>query len=93
VPPPDSQALTVGQEGCEPFTWNVADDANWLHTQVNGEAVQVSVDTTGLGLGTYQATITVEAESGVLDSPVQVPITLRVVEQVYRIYLPLILRQ
>lgn len=93
APPPAPAALTVQQGGCEPFTWSVTDDANWLHTQVSGEAVQVSVDTSGLSLGTYQATITVEAENGILDSPVQVPVILRVVEQVHRAYLPLALRQ
>lgn len=91
--PPPPRILTVGQEGCEPFTWDVDDDVPWLQTEVDGETVRVSVDTTGLGIGNYQAAITVEAESGVLGRLVHVPVTLRVVETIYRIHLPLILRQ
>jgi len=55
--------------------------------------VQVAVDATGFGIGTYRATITIEAESGILDSPAQVPVTLQIVEQVYETYLPLISRE
>jgi len=56
------------------------------------EAVQVSVDATGLITGTYHATITIEAEAGVLGSPAQVPVTLVVADRIYQTYLPLILR-
>lgn len=90
LPPP--QAFSVVQEGCEAFTWNAFDDADWLNLHRAGDMVQVSVDATGLAPGTYYATITVEAEAGVQNSPAQVPVTLIVLERVYRIYLPLSLR-
>jgi len=87
--PPPAQMLSILQEGCGSFTWNASGDADWLHLQPVGERVEVSVDTTGLSVGTYHATITVEAEAGVVGSPVQVPITLIVAERLNRIYLPL----
>jgi hypothetical protein len=89
-PPPPPLTLVVRKEGCEPFTWSVADNAAWLHAQPVGESVQVSIDTAGLITDTYYATITFEAEAGVLGSPAQVPVTLSVVDHVYQIYLPLV---
>jgi uncharacterized protein YkwD len=91
-PSPRARNLAVHQGGCEFFTWTVTDDAVWLHTQPEGETIAVSVDTTDLITDTYHATITVEAEAGILDSPVQIPLTLNVVEQKWQVYLPLVLR-
>ena len=48
----------------------------------------MSVDTAGLITGTYYAAITVEAETGILDSPAQIPVTLVVTDHVYQTYLP-----
>lgn len=93
APPPVSQTLTIEQEGCDPFTWTVTDDATWLHAQPEGETVQASVDTADLITGTYQAAITIEAETGILGSPVQVPVTLTVADHIYQIYLPLIVKE
>jgi hypothetical protein len=89
---PPAQTLTIHQEGCQPFTWSVSDDAIWLVTQPVGDTVQVNVDTAGMAIGSYQATITIEAESGVLDSPAQIPVTLIIAEEIRQCYLPLILR-
>lgn len=30
-------ALTVQQEGCDPFIWSISDDAAWLQMYVDGE--------------------------------------------------------
>ncbi len=60
--------------------------------QIVGDTVRVGVDTAGLALGTYQATVTVEAEAEVVGSPVQIPVTLLMAEEVDYRYLPLILR-
>lgn len=89
---PAAQPLYVIQEGCNSFTWSVSDNAPWLHTSIAGNKVQVWADVTGLSAGTYSALLTVQAEAGVLNSPLQLPVTLRVVEQLYRVYLPLTLR-
>jgi len=88
--PPPVQTLSVSQEGCGSFTWSVSDDADWLQAQPTGEIVEVSVDATGLNIGSYQANITVEAETGALGSPLQVPVTLTVAE-LQHCYVPLIL--
>ena len=88
MPSPPAQTLTIQQEGCEPFTWSVSDDAIWLETQpVEGDTVQVSVDIAGMAAGSYQATITIEAESSV-----QIPVELIVAKEIWRCYLPLTLR-
>lgn len=89
---PAAQSLNVIREGCKTFTWSVSDNASWLHTSIAGNQVQVWADVTGLSVGTYSALLTVQAEAGVLNSPIQLPVTLRVAEQLYRVYLPLTLR-
>ncbi|MCK4473551.1 MAG: hypothetical protein KAW49_17360, partial [Anaerolineae bacterium] len=72
-------------------TWSASDNADWLHLQPITDAVQVSVNANDLITDAYQATITVEAEAGVLGSPVQVPVTL-IVAELHRCYLPFTLR-
>lgn len=89
-PPPNPSRVNIRREGCDPFDWNVSDDATWLQAQPTGETVQVSVDPTGLITGTYHAVITVDADAGVLGSPAQIPVTLIVASQVHRVYLPLV---
>ncbi len=91
--PPPARMLSILREGCGSFTWSASDDADWLHLQSVGETVQVSADTTGLSIGSYQATVTVKAEAGVLGSPAQVPVTLIVADQVYQTYLPLTVKE
>jgi len=87
-----AQTLAVAQAGCGALSWSVSDDAAWLHTTVAGDAVHVWADTAGLAIGTYTAWVTVEAEPGVLDSPAHIPVTLRVAQQLYPAYLPLVLQ-
>lgn len=86
------QILTVAQDSCGDFNWSVNDNAAWLYTQVVGATIRVWVDATTITPGTYTATVTVTADSGVLDSPQSIPVMLRVAAQVSRIYLPLTLR-
>jgi hypothetical protein len=90
---PSPRTLHVEREGCEPFSWGVSDDAGWIHTQRVGQTIRVSVDTTWLGAGTWEGTITVEAEEGVLGSPVVVPVRVIVVDRIYESHLPLVFRQ
>ncbi len=89
-PPP--QNLTVNSIGCSDFTWSVSATAPWLATTIAGNRVAVTVDTTGLAVGTYSTLITVQAAADVLDSPRQIPVTLHVAAQLYPVYLPLTLR-
>ncbi|MEA3341051.1 MAG: hypothetical protein U9R15_13895, partial [Chloroflexota bacterium] len=90
---PRPRALAVEREGCDPFTWSVSDDAVWLQTWPVGEMVEASVDITGLVTATYHAAITIEAKEGVLGSPVQIPVTLVVADEIYHAYLPVIARE
>ncbi len=92
-PSPAGRTLVVGQDGCGPFSWSASGDAGWLQVQPVGDTIQVDVDTSGLPSGTYEALITVEAEAGVLGSPMQVPVTLRLVDDLERVVLPLVLRR
>jgi hypothetical protein len=85
-------ALTVLRLGCVPFTWTVRSDAGWLQVQPDGDRVRLQVDASSLVVGSYQTTVTVEAEAGVFDSPVNVPVHLLVVEELHRCYLPLVAR-
>ncbi|CAG0937033.1 hypothetical protein TFLX_05937 [Thermoflexales bacterium] len=89
---PTPQTIYVSRVGCTPFTWQVSDDATWLQTQADGDMLTAHVDKTGLNIGTYTATLTIQATgvSGV--APVQVPVTLLVVDQVQQVFLPMMLR-
>jgi len=86
-----ASALTVLRLGCEPFTWTVQSDVAWLRAQPDGDQVQLQVDASSLAVGDYRATVTVEADFGVLDSPVSVPVQVLVVEEMHQNYLPLVM--
>jgi hypothetical protein len=92
APPPASRMLAVQLPECGPVSWSASGDAAWLQVQTVEDMVRVGVDTAGLAPGTYQATVTVEAEAGVVGSPVQVPVTLLMAEGLGYGYLPLIVR-
>jgi uncharacterized protein YkwD len=91
-PDPAPRTLAVEETGCQPFAWSVSDNAAWLQTQRVGESVRVSVDAMALGVGTWQAMITVDAGTEVIGSPVHVPVTVIVVDLLNRTYLPSVLR-
>ena len=60
---------------------------------VQGDRMTMTADTTLLGVGSYTSRISVTATtSDVLDSPQQVRLDVRIVLQINRIFLPLILR-
>ncbi len=62
-------------------------------TGAQGERLWIVVDTSGYVTGTYTRAITVTATpSDTLDSPQQLAVTLRVVPQLARVYLPCALR-
>lgn len=54
--------------------------------------LQITIDSSGLLTGTYQTTLTVAFDPAVPGTPVQIPVTLYVVEEINRVYLPLIQR-
>ena len=62
-------------------------------TGLQGTPLTVTVDSTGYGTGTYVGFVSVTAvQTNVLDSPQIVPVILRIVPELYRVYLPLTLR-
>ena len=84
---PHPQSVKVLQLGCQTVTWQVSDDQTWITTQVQGDQVGVSVNQAGLALGTYNGTITITPTSGQGISPVQFPVRLLVVQNIYNTYL------
>lgn len=89
-PPP--RLLTVQRLGCQIFDWQAQSDAAWLQWQATANTIQLSVDQTGLGVGTYHGTLLVEALDVADVAPVLVPVTLIVAEQLYHTYLPVMVR-
>jgi hypothetical protein len=64
-----------------------------ITTGFQGTPLTVTVDSTGYSTGTFTAGITVTATStDVLDAPQVVPVTLRVLPELHRAYLPLTFR-
>lgn len=81
-----SQTLYVWNSGSGRLNWSVGDDVDWLTlsptsgTSTGGhDAVTVSVDTSGLSPGTYNATITITACCpNPTNSPQHVPVNLTI---------------
>ena len=64
-----------------------------ITTGLQGRVLTVTVDSTGYTTGTFTGSITVTATTtDVLDAPQVVPVTLLVVPEMYRLYLPVTLR-
>jgi hypothetical protein len=64
-----------------------------ITTGLQGTPLTITVDSTGYGVGTYVGLVSVTAvQTNVLDSPQIVPVILRIVPELYRVYLPSLLR-
>jgi hypothetical protein len=81
---PASQILALTNIGGQTLTWTISDNAGWLavnpsngSTTTETDTLTVSVDTTGVLIGTFNATITITA-SGATNTPQTVPVTLTV---------------
>jgi hypothetical protein len=62
-------------------------------TGLQGTPLRITVDSTGYATGTFSGVITVTATmTDVLDVPQTVPVTLLVVPEIHRVYLPVTLR-
>jgi len=62
-------------------------------TGVQGAPLTVTLDSTGYSTGTFTAVVSVTAATtDVLGAPRAVPVTLRVVPELHRVYLPVALR-
>ena len=72
---PPAQTLEISNTGFGVLNWTVSDDADWLTpdplsggTLGQTDTVTLSVDTTGLASGEYQATVTVNAPGAAVAS-------------------------
>ena len=83
---PVDQILRISNGGGGTLDWDLAKDASWLSLSPTSGTdtgdVAVSVNTTELAVGTYNAVITVTAP-GAMNSPRTVPVTLEVKESEY----------
>ncbi|MBI4302155.1 MAG: BACON domain-containing protein [Chloroflexi bacterium] len=91
APPPQTLKITSGDSGCS-FSWTATPSASWLEVSpASGKSapatVQISVDTSGLGEGFYNGTVTINAGEGVADSPQTISVSLWIAS-LQRIFLP-----
>ena len=92
--------LTPLNTGYRVLTWTATVAAGMpltptlvITTGLQGTPLTVTVDSTGYPTGTFTGSITVTATTtDVLDAPQAVPVTLLVVPEMYRVYLPIVLR-
>jgi len=54
--------------------------------------LQVGLDSSGLPVGTYETTLTLTFDPAVAGTPTEIPITLIVVEEISRAFLPVVIR-
>ena len=87
--PASSTTLSVNLV-CGEGAWQATGDAGWLHTQIVNDAVQGWADPAGLNRGTYTGNITISVPGDPSVHPVNVPVTFSVVDQLFKVYLPLI---
>jgi hypothetical protein len=101
-------ALVPSNTGYRVFTWTATVAAGMvgtgavgaqvtptlaITTGVQGTPMTVTLDSTGYATGTFTGVILVTAAtSDVLDAPQAVTVTLRVLSEVYRVRLPVVLR-
>ena len=76
-------------------TWRASANQSWLKLDARvastpGEIV-ITADPRGLPLGTHQATVTISGD-GAANSPLTIPVQLRIVDHLRTVHLPLIMR-
>lgn len=79
-----------------PIMWRASANQSWLKCDARAASTPgqlvVTADPRGLSLGVHQATITISGDSAA-NSPLSIPVTLRIVSRVYTTHLPLIEKQ
>ncbi len=90
-PLPQTQKSTVQLTCGGSFTWQVSENAAWLHTARDGEQVEVSVDLKGLSPGEYQAEMIFTASDPSIPA-VRIPVSMTVVEDIQPLFLPSVRR-
>jgi hypothetical protein len=95
--PPRVFSLVIGTTTAIAFDWaaSVTLPVSWLDAQPlggsSGQTIQVSVAPAGQAVGTYQTGIRIVAASpGLHNGDQKIPVTLHVVDQVHKAYLPVV---
>ncbi|MCP4541531.1 MAG: transglutaminase domain-containing protein [Chloroflexi bacterium] len=74
------------------YDWILDSSPSWLHLNKNSGitpgTVQAMADTTGLGLGPHTGEVVLQFQS--LDGNVSVPIEIQIVDEILKIYLPMV---
>jgi hypothetical protein len=99
-PGPVNSMAVVRNAGYRTLSWTAtADPAGEIvptlpiSAGAQGDSLWVRVDTGGLVTGTYSGAVTVTATaSDVLDSPMRLPLELRILPQIERCFLPTVIR-
>lgn len=86
-PLPQAQRAAVQVTCGGSFTWQVSDNAAWLHTARNGELVEVSVDLKGLPPGDYRAELSFTTSDPTVPA-VRVPVSMILDEDLASVFLP-----
>ncbi len=102
---PAATTVIVENVGDYPFDWSLVTATQgitfsaaptisvWYESfSMQLSAFRVTVDPRGLPVGIYTGAITLTTAPPVLQSPFVVPLTVRIVERLYPLYLPLVLR-
>jgi hypothetical protein len=81
---PPAQSVTVYNEGTQTLNWTASSNESWLSaspssgtTPSSPSSVSISVDASGLAIGTYTGTITISS-SGATNPPQTIPVSLTV---------------
>ena len=78
---PSTQSLSISNSGGGTLNWSLSDNATWLSlaptSGTGAGSSTLTVDITGLSIGTYNASITISA-TGASNTPQTVPVTLNI---------------
>jgi plastocyanin len=90
------EQLIISNSGFGSFSWSITTSASWLNASpTSGTAppnthVDVWAELTGMPLGTYTGTLTINAD-GIENSPYVIPLTLEV-KEIHYTYLPVVIK-
>jgi uncharacterized protein YkwD len=85
------KAVVQIQSICYSGDWQATSSASWMPVQKVGDTIEVTFSLTGLEAGRYTGEITVTPLTGNA-TPLNIPVTLLVVDHISQVYLPVITR-
>lgn len=91
---PITATLTVNNQSTVPYTYTVASNMPWLRAEPSQgwapSQVFITVDPTGMDEGIQSGQLTFASGPDTEKSPQEVPVRLRVVSSLFRLFLPLV---